>query len=548
MLEADREDGSQPAQKRHGARGMQVNGIHQAVTGIIVGGEVGRDIQGEGHRIDKGIQGAAVQVGDHCRGIVEKRPVGEGAARPSVGGLAAPAGPDVGHEADREVKGFTRGNVRRFGEAREVDKDILAKGIGGRVARHGVGRGERVGIVVPCGVREADLREGLEAGGQFAVDRNPEGPAQRRAAERGIEAAVKGWRRVKVQATSVGDQRSGEVCPGPGAGRNVRPGRVERGTVLEEERGVARIGVTVERSGIQDDIGRGPGIRGSGRPAAARRAVGDIGHDPGVIVPDVETVADRERNAVLVIGRQHHVGLGAEGKAQCGVAAPGAGGTFEDVAIGHRDSATRVVFLEDDVDHPTGGGAAVNRGRAARQDDDLFNRAERNRIEVHLTEGAPVLRRRRPAAVDQDERAGAAHAAQVDVADEVAVAAGHRLDDALRRTGGVHRELLLQERVHVDRIDLLDGLTLKNVIGLHVIDRARNIDVAVGVRLVGGDDELGQLLHTLVVRFFRRGLFHRRLGRDGRGGRGLCEGARAGREGEETNGAQAEGRDRAQGA
>ena len=165
MLEADREDGSQPAQKRHGARGMQVNGIHQTVTGIIVGGEVGRDIQGEGHRIDKGIQGAAVQVGDHCRGIVEKRPVGEGAARPSVGGLAAPAGPDVGHEADREVKGFTRGNVRRFGEAREVDKDILAKGIGGRVARHGVGRGERVGIVVPCGVREADLREGLKAGG-----------------------------------------------------------------------------------------------------------------------------------------------------------------------------------------------------------------------------------------------------------------------------------------------------------------------------------------------------------------------------------------------
>ena len=251
------------------------------------------------------------------------------------------------------------------------------------------------------------------------------------------------------------------------------------------------------------------------------------------------------------------MGLGAEGKAQCGVAAPGAGGTFEDVTIGHRDSATRVVFLEDDVDHPTGGGAAVNRGRAARQDDDLFNRAERNRIEVHLPEGAPVLRRCRPAAVDQDERAGAAHAAQVDVADEVAVAAGHRLDDALRRTGGVHRELLLQERVHVDRIDLLDSLTLKNVIRLHVIDRARNIDVAVGVRLVGGDDELGQLLHPLFVRFFRRWLFYRRLGRDrgdrdrdrdGRGGRGLCEGARAGREGEETNGAQAEGRDRAQGA
>ena len=192
-------------------------------------------------------------------------------------------------------------------------------------------------------------------------------------------------------------------------------------------------------------------------------------------------VALVERVFLVVVGVEQDV------PAILGEVAPAAGhGDVDDVAAAIAAARRRavvggslealVVLAQDEVDHARDGVGTVDRGGAVLQHFDALDRAERDRRQVgRLAVQLVAGEARQAPAVDQDQRARAAEAAQrgrlqaegrrADHGAGVEVArarrGGHVLQQVLRRRDAGLRDLLAREHRHRQRAFDVDPLDVR---------------------------------------------------------------------------------------
>ncbi len=302
---------------------------------------------------------------------------------------------------------------------RDGNENVFAKRIGGRVA----GDGELVGAVAdrhPLRLEggaavEREIGEETDLRRELVIDARHQRLFARNLRERALVAAPDAGSEVEIVAAGVGEQAGvagGDGRGGGGAGGNVREARAERlAGGLEREGLGLRVSEAVYGGVIEDDIGRGSAGEGCG---VGVEGGGCVGHGAIEVVDEEWAVLHAEGFSIAVAAAKGDVSLGAKGEAVDGVDGADRGVGIERVLVGGADLAASVAAFENDVDHASDGGAAVDGRGTAGKNLDAVDGGERNAVDVGLEGGAPVGEIGGPHAVNEDERLRGTEAPQVD--------------------------------------------------------------------------------------------------------------------------------------